>query len=64
MHVHKFSLLSLSGYSEIRVRVFGMVFGGERGGVGKEHNRTAVWLEGLKRERDYDQQEAHEKYPR
>ena len=27
-------------------------------GVGKEHNRTADWLEGLKEERDYDQQEA------
>ena len=30
------------------------------GGVGKEHNRTADWLEGLKGERDYDQQEALE----
>ena len=26
----------------------------------KEHNRTAGWLEGLKGERDYDQQEALE----
>ena len=24
------------------------------GGVEKEHNRTAKWLEGLKGERDYD----------
>ena len=38
------------------VRVFGMVFGG----VEKEPNRTADWLEGLKGERDYDQQEALE----
>lgn len=29
-------------------------------GVEKEHNRTAHWLEGLKGERDYDQQEALE----
>ena len=29
-------------------------------GVGKEHNRTAEWLEGLKEERDYDQQEVLE----
>lgn len=30
-------------------------------GVEKEHNRTAPWLEGLKGERDYDQQEALDK---
>ena len=33
-----------------------MVFGG----VEKEHNRTADWLEGLKGEKDYDQQEVLE----
>ena len=39
-----------------KVRVFGMVFGG----LEKEHNRTADWLEGLKGERDYGQQGALE----
>ena len=29
-------------------------------GLEKEHNRTAEWLEGLKGERNYDQQEALE----
>ena len=29
-------------------------------GLEKEHNRIAEWLEGLKGERDYDQQEALE----